>query len=355
MYVGHRASCKGMKRGVSRFYSNMQRDYPANFSNGFAHENALSQWSGHPEIMNKKAALAVGGNAVLAGILLMLLGDFMFALNDAMGKWLVASFSVGQVLLIRSFGAFFVLGPMLSRQPASALFQVEKPSLQLARVVLATADTGLFYAAVTFLPLADVMTFYMAGPIYVAALSHFLLGERIGWRRWLAVFIGFIGVIIALRPSSAMLSWPSVFGLLGSISFAMTLVLGRVLRSTPDATLVTWQTLGCLVVGGVLSIGHWTPFTTGELLALLLLGIVACLAHLLITRALKLAPASVLAPLQYTLLLWAIVFGWMFFNDLPDRQTLFGAAIIVLAGLFIFHRDKVKKTEPLVPNDASHG
>ena len=136
--------------------------------------------------MNKKAALAVGGNAVLAGILLMLLGDFMFALNDAMGKWLVASFSVGQVLLIRSFGAFFVLGPMLSRQPVSALFQVEKPSLQLARVVLATADTGLFYAAVTFLPLADVMTFYMAGPIYVAALSHFLLGERIGWRRWLA-------------------------------------------------------------------------------------------------------------------------------------------------------------------------
>ena len=101
----------------------------------------------------------------------------------------------------------------------------------------------------------------------------------------------------------------------------MTLVLGRVLRSTPDATLVTWQTLGCLVVGAVLSMGHWTPFTTGELLALLLLGIVACLAHLLITRALKLAPASVLAPLQYTLLLWAIIFGWMFFNDLPDQQT----------------------------------
>jgi len=136
--------------------------------------------------MNKKAALAVGGNAVLAGILLMLLGDFMFALNDAMGKWLVASFSVGQVLLIRSFGAFFVLGPMLSRQPIATLFQVQQPSLQLARVVLATADTGLFYAAVTFLPLADVMTFYMAGPIYVAALSHFLLGERIGWRRWLS-------------------------------------------------------------------------------------------------------------------------------------------------------------------------
>ncbi|CDZ47138.1 Hypothetical protein NGAL_HAMBI1189_17620 [Neorhizobium galegae bv. officinalis] len=158
----------------------------------------------------------------------------------------MASFSVGQVLLIRSVGAFFVLGPMLARQPISALYKIEKPPLHVLRIVLATADTGLFYAAVAYLPLADVMTFYMAGPIYVAALSHFLLGERIGWRRWLAVLIGFIGVVIALRPSSEMLSLPSIFGLIGSLSFALTLVLNRTLRSTPDATLVTWQTLACL-------------------------------------------------------------------------------------------------------------
>ncbi|WP_217539575.1 hypothetical protein, partial [Stenotrophomonas sp. GbtcB23] len=93
------------------------------------------------------------------------------------GKWLVASFSVGQVLLIRSIGAFFVLGPMLTRQPISALYRAERPGLHVLRVTLATADIGLFYAAVVYLPLADVMTFYMAGPIYVAALSHFLLGE----------------------------------------------------------------------------------------------------------------------------------------------------------------------------------
>ncbi len=305
--------------------------------------------------MTKKAAYAVGGNAVLAGILLMLVGDFMFALNDAMGKWLVASFSVGQVLLIRSLGAFVILGPMLAKSSVTALYRVEKPRWQVARVVLATADTGLFYAAVAYLPLADVMTFYMAGPIYVAALSHFLLGERIGWRRWLAVMIGFVGVVIALRPSTAMLSWPSLFGLIGSLSFALSLVLGRILRSTPDVTLVTWQTLGCLVTGMLLSIGAWSPFNTGELLALLLLGVVSCTAHLMITRSLKLAPASVLAPLQYTLLLWAIVLGWLFFGDFPDAQTLAGAAIIVVAGLFIFHRAKVKDEEPLVPNDSTHG
>jgi drug/metabolite transporter (DMT)-like permease len=305
--------------------------------------------------MNQKAAFAVGGNAVLAGIALMLVGILMFALNDAMGKWLVASFSVGQVLLMRSFGAFIVLGPMLARRPVAALVRVEKPHLQLARVVMATADTGLFYAAVVYLPLADVMTFYMAGPIYVAAISHFLLGERIGWRRWLAVTIGFVGVLVALRPSEAMLSWPSIFGLVGSVSFALSMVLGRVLRTTSDTTLVTWQTLGCLATGAVFSLGAWNAFDVQQLLAMILLGVVSCAAHLMITRSLKLAPASVLAPLQYTLLLWAILLGWLFFGDFPDTQTLVGAAIIVLSGLFIFHRAKVKDEQPIVPNNSSHG
>ncbi len=306
--------------------------------------------------MNKEASCAFAGNAVLIGIVLMLAGDFMFALNDAMGKWLVATFSIGQVLVIRSLGAFVILGPMLVRQPVSALWRVERMPLQILRVVFATGDLALFYAAVAYLPLADVMTFYMAGPIYVAVLSHFLLGERIGWRRWLAVLVGFAGVVIALRPSSEMLSWPSLFGLAGSLSFAMTLVLNRWLRQTSDTTLVTWQTVAALLAGVVLSIGTWRAFNPGELLAMLLLGVVACIAHLLITRSLKLAPASVLAPLQYTLLIWAVVLGWLFFGDLPDVQTFAGAGIIVLAGLFIFHRGRIRQdTEAMVQAGSSHG
>jgi S-adenosylmethionine uptake transporter len=278
------------------------------------------------------------GNAVIVGILLMLLGDFLFSLNDAMGKWLVASFTVGQVLVVRSLGSFVLLAPMIARQKAGALIHLERPALQILRVVLATADVGFFYAAVAYLPLADVMTFYMAGPVYVAAFSHFFLRETIGWRRWLAVIAGFCGVVIALRPSSAMLSLPSIFGLVGSLSFAMTLVLSRRLRRTSDVTLVTWQTVAALATGLVLSIGTWRPMSALDLVAMLALGIVAGSAHMMITRSLKLAPASLLAPLQYSLLLWAIVLGYLFFQDLPDRQILIGSAVIVLAGLFIFHR-----------------
>jgi len=286
------------------------------------------------------------GNTVLFGVLLMLLGDLLFSLNDAMGKWLVASFAVGQVLVIRSFGSFLILAPMIARQGPRTLFQVKRVPLQVLRVILTTGDVALFYAAVAYLPLADVMTFYMAGPIYVAALSHFFLGETIGWRRWLAVIIGFVGVLVALRPSTAMLSWPSIFGLIGSLSFALTLILGRRLRQTSDATLVTWQTVGALVTGLILSIGDWRSMSSLDFIAMLALGVVAGCAHLMITRALKLAPASLLAPLQYSLLLWAIVLGYVFFGELPDSQILIGSVIIVLAGLFIFHRKNIVDVTP---------
>ncbi len=280
-------------------------------------------------------------NLVLAGILLILLGNFMFALNDAMGKWLVASFSVGQVLFIRSIGSLIVLGPMLVRQGIAPLARPEKPWLQALRVLTATADTVFFYAAVIYLPLADVMTFYMAGPIYIAALSHIFLGEKVGWRRWLAIVIGFCGVVIALRPSASSLSLSSLFALVGSVSFAISMILSRRLRATSDTTLVTWQTLGALVIGLLLAVGDWRAASALDWSAMLLLGVVAGTAHLLITRSLKLAPASTLAPLHYTLLLWAVVFGIAFFGDVPDKQMLIGSAIIVFAGLFIFHRQKV--------------
>lgn len=285
-------------------------------------------------------------NALVAGIVLMLAGDFMFALNDAMGKWLVAGLGVGQVVFVRSIGAFLILGPMIARQPPAALFGVDRPVLQVLRVLFATLDTAFFYAAVVYLPLADVMSFYMAGPIYVAALSHLLLGEKVGWRRWLAILLGFIGVIVILQPSSASLSLASVFALVGSISFGLTIVLSRMLRGTSDTTLVTWQTVGALVVGGAIAIFDWQAPSAIDWGGMLLLGVVSCVAHLMITRALKLAPASTLAPLHYTLLLWAVAFGYIFFGDVPTWRVLAGSAIIVFAGLFIFHRQSVVDEDP---------
>jgi S-adenosylmethionine uptake transporter len=283
---------------------------------------------------------------VLAGVFLMLFGDFMFALNDALGKWLVASFSVGQVVLIRSIGFFLVLAPMLLRQEKGTVFRIRSPWLVFLRAVLTTVDTACFYAAVVYLPLADVMSFYMAAPIYVAALSHFFLGENVGWRRWLAIAIGFCGVLIMLKPSSSAFSIAAAYALVGSLAFAVSLILSRFLRGTSDATLVTWQTIGGVVLGAVLTIGAWKTPSMLELFELLLLGIVSCAAHLMITRSLKLAPASTLAPLQYTMLIWGALLGYVIFGDVPGSRIWIGSAIVVLAGLFIFHRQKVKAVVP---------
>jgi S-adenosylmethionine uptake transporter len=298
-------------------------------------------------------ALFSGTNLVALGVLLFLGGNFLYAINDSLGKWLVTTFSVGQMLILRSVGSFVVLGFLLSRQGTGMLFRLERVDLQILRVVLAIVDTGLFFAAVAYLPLADVLTFYMAGPIYIAALSHFFLGEKVGWRRWLAILVGFCGVVIALRPSSAAFSLPSLFALVGSISFALMLVLSRRLRGTSDTALVTWQVAGSFVVGLALGLPTWQPMSGIELSSMLLLGIISCFAQLLVTRSLKLAPASVLAPLQYSILLWGIFFGYIFFDDVPDAAIVVGSGIIVVAGLFIFHRQNVVAEVPkeTIPKD----
>src|SRR5258707_15095761 len=139
-------------------------------------------------------------SARLAGIGLMLLSIFMFSFGDAMGKFLVATYSVGQLLLLRACAALIVLLPMVWRHRAKFM-HLERPWLQLLRVTLSTVEVAAFFLATVYLPLADVITYYLACPIFVTALSGIVLREQIGWRRWSAVLIGFYRVPVALRPS----------------------------------------------------------------------------------------------------------------------------------------------------------
>lgn len=281
------------------------------------------------------------------GVAVMLLGMLLFALNDAMGKWLVATYSQGQVILIRSAAALIILVPIVWRAGLSGLVRIERPGLQFARVFFSTAELFCFYFAVAALPLADVMTYWLAAPIYVAALSPFLLGENVGWRRWTAIAIGFVGVLIALKPSSASLTSAALFSILGSAAFAFMMLSGRQLRNTPDTVLAFWQIIGAAFAGIVavfLTPSGWLPVQSSFDLAFLgLLGVVAMTAHVLVNRALKLADAATVAPLQYTLLLWAVIFGWLFFGDVPQTSIVVGAGLIVLSGLYIFFRENTLK------------
>ncbi|SFB16711.1 EamA-like transporter family protein [Rhizobium sp. NFR07] len=287
----------------------------------------------------------------VAGPAIMLLGMLMFALNDTMGKWLVASYGLGQVVFLRSLAALVILVPLVWMAGLPALRQAERPWMQFARVVCSTAEVFCFYYAVMYLPLADVMTYWLAAPIYVAALSPLLLGDHVGWRRWTAIAVGFVGVIITLEPSAAMFTMPAVISIIGSGAFAFMMISGRFLRNTPDSTLVFFQVGGAGLAGLFFAPFDWAPIQSGFDLSLLaLLGIVAMAAHMLVNRALKISDAATVAPLQYTLLLWAVLFGWMFFGDVPRLSMVVGAALIVASGLFIFVREQMlKKRDKVLP------
>ncbi|MCR4282330.1 MAG: DMT family transporter [Bauldia sp.] len=276
-----------------------------------------------------------------AGIGLMVLAVFLFSVNDALGKWLAATYAAPQILLFRSFAALVILAPVIARVGFRSLIDVRRPWLQLVRAVLATIEVAFFYWAVSSLPLADAMTYYLAGPIYVTLMAAVFLRERVGWRRWSAVFAGFVGVVIALGPSVGSFGWPVLIAFAGSVIYAVFLVVTRSLRGTPDAVMAAWQVGSALVLGIVATPLAWTPLVHWQDgLLLCLLGAVALVAIIGVNRSLALAPASVVVPYQYTIIVWAAIFGYLVFGDVPKAQTLIGAAIIIGAGLFIFFREQ---------------
>jgi drug/metabolite transporter (DMT)-like permease len=278
-------------------------------------------------------------SARVTGIGLMLLSIFLFSFGDALGKFMVATYSVGQLLWLRASAALIVLLPMIWRQ-RGVFRNLERPWLQLLRVALSTLEVAAFFLATVYLPLADVTTYYLACPIFVTALSAIVLRERVGWRRWSAILIGFCGVLIALRPSAQTVSWPAMIALGGSVSFAVLMLITRSLRATPDIVLASSQFAGTFALGALMSPFGWITPGLGSLGLFAAAGCVSVSALLCVNRSLKLAAASVVVPYQYSMIVWAIIFGHLVFGDAPSMSTIAGAAIIIGAGLYIFLRER---------------
>jgi drug/metabolite transporter (DMT)-like permease len=278
-------------------------------------------------------------SARLAGIGLMLAGIWAFSFGDALGKYIVASYPVGQLLFLRAVASLALLSPLIWRS-RHEFMRLERPGLHLLRVVLSTLEVAAFFVAVMYLPLADVITFYLASPIFVTALSALVLREQVGWRRWCAVGVGFCGVLIAMQPSAQTITWPALIALGGSTCFAILMLITRSLRGASDTVLASSQFVGTLVFGALLLPFGWvTPSLPGFGL-FALAGAISVGALLCVNRSLKLAPASVVVPYQYSMIVWAVIFGYVVFGDVPTLATLIGAAIIIGAGFYIFLREQ---------------
>jgi drug/metabolite transporter (DMT)-like permease len=281
--------------------------------------------------------------ARLAGIGLMLAGVWAFSFGDALGKHIVATYAVGQLLFLRACAALILLAPLIWRARGEFM-RLERPGLHLLRVVLSTLEVAAFFVAVIYLPLADVITYYLACPIFVTALSAIVLREDVGWRRWTAVAVGFCGVLIAMRPSTQSISWPALIALGGSTSFAILMLVTRQVRGAPDIVLASSQSVGTLVFGALLLPFGWQTPTLPAFGLFALAGAISVGALLCVNRSLKLAPASVVVPFQYSMIVWAVLFGYFAFGDTPSAATLIGAAIIIGAGFYIFLREQALGT-----------
>jgi drug/metabolite transporter (DMT)-like permease len=285
----------------------------------------------------------------LRGVLSMLAAVATFSLMDVSLKQLAGTYPAMQVTFLRGIASlpFLVAATGMFGRWSDLIPQ--RWMLHIVRGCLSVVVLWCFVYAVSILSLADAYTIFMSAPLLITALSVPILGEHVGWRRWTAVLIGFCGVLIALRPSTQTVSWPAMIALGGSLSFAFLMLITRSLRATPDIVLASSQFGGTFLLGALMSPIGWVTPTIGSIGLFAVAGVTSVVALLCINRSLKLAPASVVVPYQYSMILWAVIFGFVVFGDVPSPATIVGAAIIIGAGLYIFLREqKLGREEAMV-------
>ena len=269
---------------------------------------------------------------------------FIFGLSNVLVKWSTTTYPVGEAMFIRSITALALIAPFVR---ASDLLNAARAHfrIHLLRMVLTALELACYYWAIGYLQLADVSAFYLSSPIMLTVLSAVVLRETVDRARWIAIVIGFGGVLLALRPSQHALAWPAFIALLGSAMYAVLLTMTRWLRRTPNVVLVVLQLVAVLIGGAVTMPFAWVTPTWPALFALAVIGIISILGSILLNRALQLAPASVIAPFQYAGIIWAILLGYAAFDDVPDLALVAGSAIIIGAGLFILWRERGGEAE----------
>ena len=282
----------------------------------------------------------------LRGILILVFATFFFAMQDGITKHLVQSFSVFQIVAIRFFFfSLFALAFAAKRVGIDNAFKSANPPLQIVRSLLIVSEIAIFAYAIRFLGIAEMHALFACFPLLITALSVPMLGESVGWRRWVAVGIGFIGTLIIIRPGSGVFDPNALIALTAALMFAVYNILTRKVSRTDsfETTLVYFGVVGCVVFVLIAPFVWRTP-DAEQAAWLLALSVSAIIGHLCLMKALELVPAVILQPFNYFVLVWAIIFGYFVFGEVLDGVTFIGAAIVVSSGVFIARREyKVKQ------------
>jgi len=308
----------------------------------------------------------IAGDRPLFGILCLVTAGFVFSFFNAIVKYLtmngmpVMEVAWGRYVFHLIFAVIYagiarhVERPVAApprihwSQPWRDMLRAKKPGLQFLRSLLMLATTLLFFWAVSHVDLASATAVAFVEPMVITILSHFLLQERVGVRRWAAVAVGFIGVLIVIRPGFGMVSFAILLPVLSASTGATYNVLTRIAaRYDSNVTSLFYAALvGCLVLSAFMPF-FWQPPSLTEWLLLAALGFSGGLAHTLAIRAFSFVSASIIAPFIYLQLVWTTAIGFIWFDMLPVATTWIGGAVIIATGIYTAHRERVRARERL--------
>ncbi|MCL7715287.1 DMT family transporter [Stenotrophomonas mori] len=288
-----------------------------------------------------------------AAVAWMLSAVAFFSLMDAGMKLLSAGYPILQVTMLRGAASLpFVLVWVLATAGPRSLVPV-RWGLHLLRGALGMTMIGCFVFALRDLPLSTAYSIYFVAPLLVAALSVPLLGERVGPRRWVAIGVGLLGVIVVLRPGvDGFISIPGLMVLVAATAYAIAAITVSLLTRTDSSqSMVVWFLVIMAIGAGLLAIPGWVPLQVAHVPLIAGMGLTGALGQIALTRAFQLGEASMIAPLEYSGLVWVIGWDLLLWGVLPDRATWIGAAIIVASGLYLLHRERVQHAHRPEPVD----
>jgi drug/metabolite transporter (DMT)-like permease len=271
----------------------------------------------------------------------MSLAAFIWVLHDTISKWLMQDYSIYQVLLLRTIFSLLPILIVVRREGGVIRLRDARVWVCLGRGCLAVGCFVLFLAALPLMPLTDIFAIVMSAPLLISALSALVLKEPVGFRRWMAVLVGFSAVLVMVRPGGDVSTSGALLVLASVVVYSFAMILTRRLGTTESAGAMTfYSALVFLAVGLIVAPFTWVQPTPVGLLLMAATGVLAGSAQYCLTEAFRIAPPSVVAPFEFTSLLWAMLFGFLVWGDVPTALVLASAAVVIASGIYVLHDEK---------------
>jgi drug/metabolite transporter (DMT)-like permease len=291
--------------------------------------------------MSEITASPVPADRIGLGIASAVAGMLFLSMMDTCAKLLGAGYAVSQVILFRNLlGVLAILAFLLVTRAGLGPLYPRRPALLLLRTALNLTMGFLFFTSLRHLPLAEAFAITFVAPMFITALSVPVLGEQVGMRRWSAVLVGLVGVVIVIQPGTASFQPAALLPAAAALCYAAAMLIGRKMsRDMSTSAILLWPSVGAVLVTGLMMPSQWQTPPAADLGLFLFMGLIGTLGMALITQGYRYAPAAVVAPFDYSVLLWGALFGWVIFKELPGPNVWIGASILVASGLYILHRE----------------